>query len=427
MKNTTKSVSNNSSKSTSRDERSQKNSSQNKQKSRSSDRFEERSNQRPSSRSASGRTASAHNSTRSSNSEEKRSDSRIKPSRGNHSNSLNFKESDSRKPNQKPQKSFIKQSATKKESSHQNSEGNLPKEHSPQNSKPHVEGEKLQKVLARAGMGSRREIESMISEGRISVDGKISTLGDRVTVTENIKIRVDGHIVSLKTPEQTICRVIAYYKPEGEICTRSDPEGRPTVYSRLPKIVNGRWIAVGRLDINTSGLLLFTNDGELANRLMHPSNQIEREYSVRVFGEVTDEIKRTVTTNVQLEDGPASFKRLAEAGGEGINKWYNVVLTEGRNREVRRIWEAVDLQVSRLIRIRYGDIQLPNRLPRGGWEELDLTSVNYLRELVQLSSETGTKLNLQKDKKRIKTGQIRRAVQRHTTAASNNRRRRIAQ
>ncbi|SET49627.1 ribosomal large subunit pseudouridine synthase B [Thorsellia anophelis DSM 18579] len=292
-----------------------------------------------------------------------------------------------------------------------------------QQSKPHPDSEKLQKVLARAGLGSRREVESIIEAGRVSVDGKIAHLGERVIITPELKIRVDGKVISIKEPDQEKCRILIYYKPEGEICTRHDPEGRPTVYERLPKISHGRWIAVGRLDINTSGLLLFTNDGELANRLMHPSNEIEREYSVRVFGEVTDEKKRLVTKGVQLEDGPASFKRLTPAGGEGINQWYNVVLTEGRNREVRRIWEAVELQVSRLIRIRYGNIHLPTRLPRGGWQEMTIPDVNYLRELVQLPKEAQGKINLDQDKKKLKTGQIRRAVQRHGKLTTVNPRR----
>ncbi|EHC40118.1 Pseudouridine synthase RsuA, partial [Salmonella enterica subsp. enterica serovar Alachua str. R6-377] len=245
--------------------------------------------------------------------------------------------------------------------------------------------EKLQKVLARAGHGSRREIESIIEAGRVSVDGKIATLGDRVEVTPGLKIRIDGHLISVKESAEQICRVLAYYKPEGELCTRNDPEGRPTVFDRLPKLRGARgarwiavgfmrgarWIAVGRLDVNTCGLLLFTTDGELANRLMHPSREVEREYAVRVFGQVDESKLRDLSRGVQLEDGPAAFKTIKFSGGEGINQWYNVTLTEGRNREVRRLWEAVGVQVSRLIRVRYGDIPLPKGLPRG-WTELDL-------------------------------------------------------
>ena len=201
--------------------------------------------------------------------------------------------------------------------------------------------EKLQKVLARAGHGSRREIEAIIEAGRVSVDGKIATLGDRVEIVPGLKIRIDGHLISVKESAEQICRVLAYYKPEGELCTRNDPEGRPTVFDRLPKLRGARWIAVGRLDVNTCGLLLFTTDGELANRLMHPSREVEREYAVRVFGRVDENKLRDPSRGVQLEDGPAAFKTIKFTGGEGINQWYNVTLTEGRNREVRRLWEAV--------------------------------------------------------------------------------------
>ncbi len=281
--------------------------------------------------------------------------------------------------------------------------------------------EKLQKVLARAGHGSRREIEAMIEAGRVSVDGKIATLGDRVEVTPALKIRIDGHLISVKESVEQICRVLAYYKPEGELCTRSDPEGRPTVFDRLPKLRGARWIAVGRLDVNTCGLLLFTTDGELANRLMHPSQEVEREYAVRVFGQVDDNKVRELARGVQLEDGPAAFKTIRFSGGEGINQWYNVTLTEGRNREVRRLWEAVGVQVSRLIRVRYGDIPLPKGLPRGGWTELDLAQTNYLRELVGLPPETASKVAVEKDRRRMKANQIRRAVKRHSQTAGGPR------
>ena len=278
--------------------------------------------------------------------------------------------------------------------------------------------EKLQKVLARAGHGSRREIESIIEAGRVSVDGKIATLGDRVEIVPGLKIRIDGHIVSVKASAEQICRVLAYYKPEGELCTRSDPEGRPTVFDRLPKLRGARWIAVGRLDVNTCGLLLFTTDGELANRLMHPSREVEREYAVRVFGEIDDSKVRQLARGVQLEDGPAAFKTIKFTGGEGINQWYNVTLTEGRNREVRRLWEAVGVQVSRLIRVRYGDINLPKGLPRGGYAELDLAQTNYLRQLVELKPETESKVAVEKDRRRMKANQIRRAVKRHGQTSS---------
>jgi len=293
----------------------------------------------------------------------------------------------------------------------------------PKNALDSTEGqsEKLQKVLARAGHGSRREVEAMIQAGRVSVDGKISTLGDRVEVTGGTKIRLDGHVLSVMESQDTVCRVLAYYKPEGELCTRSDPEGRPTVFDRLPKMRGSRWIAVGRLDVNTSGLLLFTTDGELANRLMHPSREVEREYAVRVFGQVDDEKIKQLSRGVQLEDGPAAFRSIKFQGGEGLNQWYNVTLTEGRNREVRRLWEAVGVQVSRLIRVRYGDLNLPKGLPRGGYKELDLPDINYLRTLVDMTEETVSKLPVERDRRRVKANQIRRAVKRHTQVAPTRR------
>lgn len=245
--------------------------------------------------------------------------------------------------------------------------------------------EKLQKILARSGHGSRRELEAKIAAGRVSVNGVVATLGERVEA--DAKVRIDGHEVNIKPLEDLVCRVLMYHKPEGELCTRKDPEGRPTVYDRLPRMQGARWVAVGRLDVNTSGLLLFTTDGELANRLMHPAHQIEREYAVRVFGEVTDEMLKTLSKGVTLEDGPAAFKEIKRGGGEGINQWFNVMLTEGRNREVRRLWESQGVQVSRLIRVRYGSIKLEQGLPQSGWGELTLEQVNYLRKLVQLPPE----------------------------------------
>ena len=270
----------------------------------------------------------------------------------------------------------------------------------------------------------RREIEAKIEAGHVSVDGKIATLGDRVEIVPGLKIRIDGHLISVKESAEQICRVLAYYKPEGELCTRNDPEGRPTVFDRLPKLRGARWIAVGRLDVNTCGLLLFTTDGELANRLMHPSREVEREYAVRVFGQIDDDKLRQLARGVQLEDGPAAFKTIKFTGGEGINQWYNVTLTEGRNREVRRLWEAVGVQVSRLIRVRYGDILLPKGLPRGGYTELDLAQTNYLRELVELAPETSSKVAVEKDRRRMKANQIRRAVKRHSQMGNNNNNRR---
>ena len=277
-----------------------------------------------------------------------------------------------------------------------------------------AEGEKLQKVLARAGQGSRREIESIIAEDRVSVDGKIATLGDRINVNSGVKVRIDGNLINLTQAQKEVCRVLMYYKPEGELCTRHDPEGRATVFDRLPRLTGARWIAVGRLDINTSGLLLFTTDGELANRLMHPSREVEREYSVRVFGVVDDAMLNRLKKGVQLEDGPANFKEIKFVGGVGMNQWFDVTLMEGRNREVRRLWESQGIQVSRLIRIRYGNIKLMKNLPRGGWQEMELADVNYLRELVGLPPETETKLDMNKQRRKPKTGKIRKAVKRYS-------------
>ncbi|GIU09141.1 MULTISPECIES: 23S rRNA pseudouridine(2605) synthase RluB [Shewanella] len=274
--------------------------------------------------------------------------------------------------------------------------------------------EKLQKVLARAGHGSRREMEAWIAAGRVSIDGEIAGLGDRIEA--DAKIRIDGRAISLKSAEDVICRVLAYHKPEGEICSRKDPEGRPTVFDRLPKVRDSRWVAVGRLDINTSGLLLFTSDGELANRLMHPSNEVDREYAVRTFGEIPEATVQRLRTGVMLEDGPAQFDSIKPAGGEGMNQWWHVCLREGRNREVRRLWESQEVQVSRLIRIRYGMVELPKSLPRGGWVELPMEQVNYLRKLAGLEPETRTMLAADKHsvaRAQVKSAKIRRAVRKH--------------
>jgi len=272
--------------------------------------------------------------------------------------------------------------------------------------------EKLQKVLARAGKGSRRAMEEVISAGRVSIDGKVAYLGDRVTGKEQIKI--DGHLVTIVDTEEQLCRVLIYNKPEGEMCTRKDPEGRPTVFDRLPPLDGERWVAVGRLDINTSGMLLFTTDGELANKLMHPSQQIEREYAVRVFGEIDEAMLQRLRAGVKLEDGMAKFNSITYRGGEGRNHWFHVVLTEGRNREVRRLWESQEVQVSRLIRVRYGDLEMHRQLPLGGWAELPLKDVNYFRQLVGLPPETKSKVKV--DEKSIdnaKNRRIRRSVKKH--------------
>jgi 23S rRNA pseudouridine2605 synthase len=244
--------------------------------------------------------------------------------------------------------------------------------------------EKLQKVLARAGLGSRREMERWIDSGRVSVNGKIVGLAERVT--ENDVIRVDGNVVAKQKMQQRRCRVLAYHKPVGEVTSRDDPEGRSTVFDRLPAMSGGRWIVVGRLDISTSGLLLFTTDGELANRLMHPSYTVEREYAVRVMGEVQKETLERLRSGVELEDGPAHFDEIVDVGGEGVNHWYHVKLSEGRNREVRRLWESQGVTVSRLMRVRYGNITLQRHLRPGRWEELNEQQVRELRASVGLET-----------------------------------------
>ena len=256
--------------------------------------------------------------------------------------------------------------------------------------------EKLQKVLARAGIGSRREMERWIEQGRVKVNDKVATIGDRVSDKDNIK--VDNKFISQRRT-QVQQRVIAYHKPVGEVCTRDDPEGRTTIFKNLPKLKSGRWISVGRLDLNTSGLLLLTTDGELANKLMHPSSEIEREYAVRILGEASPEIIKELKTNVPLDDGDAHFIDVKAAGGQGANHWYHVILKEGRNREVRRLWEYFGFAVSRLMRIRYGDIKLERRVRPSKSE--DLTG----KEMIALYKSVG--LNYvaaepKKDKSRFK-------------------------
>ncbi|MBE0463971.1 MAG: 23S rRNA pseudouridine(2605) synthase RluB [Halomonadaceae bacterium] len=244
--------------------------------------------------------------------------------------------------------------------------------------------EKLQKVLARAGLGSRREMETAISDGRVKVNSQVAKLGDRVENRD--KVSFDDRPVTLRPENEAPRRVIMYNKPEGELCTRKDPEGRRTVFERLPRLKGERWIAIGRLDINTSGLLLFTTDGELANRLMHPSTQVEREYAVRVMGEVKREHIVAMVDGVMLEDGPARFTDVQEFGGEGINTWFHVVILEGRNREVRRLWESQELTVSRLKRVRYGNIFIDKRAKAGEWVELSQDEVDDLATLANLEA-----------------------------------------
>lgn len=238
-----------------------------------------------------------------------------------------------------------------------------------------AEGERIQKVLAAAGYASRREVEEWIVAGRVSVNGMPSFLGQKIVPGD--KVKVNGRLINVRFAERA-ARVLVYHKPEGEIVSRDDPAGRPSVFDRLPALRRGRWIAIGRLDFNTSGLLLFTDNGELANRMMHPRYELDREYAVRLLGELSEEQMKQLVEGVQLEDGPARFGSIREEGGEGSNRWYRVTISEGRNREVRRMFEALGLTVSRLMRVRYGSVDLPRRLKRGMYEEMAYELVQKL-------------------------------------------------
>ncbi|MCW8830001.1 MAG: pseudouridine synthase [Gammaproteobacteria bacterium] len=256
--------------------------------------------------------------------------------------------------------------------------------------------ERAQKALSRMGFGSRREIERWIERGQVKVNGEKIKLGAKVE--EGDRAEFHGKRIIIRAAKAEV-RVLVYNKPVGEVCSRKDEEGRKTVFDHLPKLTNSRWVSIGRLDINTSGLLLFTNNGELANRMMHPSHEIEREYAVRVRGEVTlDKIKQ-LKKGVELEDGSAHFDEIVDAGGQGSNHWYHVVLREGRNREVRRLWEAVDVTVSRLMRVRYGEIHLPKSLRQGKTMDLEQPEVKQLMESVGLElDEQG--IRKEQDRKR---------------------------
>jgi len=267
-----------------------------------------------------------------------------------------------------------------------------------------MQTERIQKALSRMGLGSRREIERWVEEGLIRVNGNIATPGQAVKAGD--KVSYKNKRIEIKPIEELRTRVLAYHKPEGEVTTRKDEEGRRTVFESLPRLKTARWVAIGRLDINTTGLLLFTNDGELANRLMHPSHEIEREYAVRVLGEVSPEILKQLTEGVMLEDGMAHFEKIIDAGGQGANHWYHVVLKEGRTREVRRLWEHFDFKVSRLIRVRYGDIEQSRAVRQGKFRELTDT------EVTQLSASVGLT--------RINKGKIEESRRRKFTSATIN-------
>lgn len=271
--------------------------------------------------------------------------------------------------------------------------------------------EKLQKVLARAGLGSRRELETWIEAGRVTVNGQVATLGDRVELYDEIK--VDNKLMNIDDSYEQPTRIMLYNKPEGEICTRHDPIGRRTVFSSLPRLNGSRWVSVGRLDIKTEGLLLLTNNGEVANRMMHPSYEFEREYAVRVFGQVDSDILKNLREGVELEDGMAHFERIIDSGGSGQNHWYYVVIKEGRKREVRRLWESQEVQVNRLIRVRFGDIQLPRSLRPGQWLELPEETTDGIMVSVGLEANAGIprrkvrKSNFIRSKQRMRARELR--------------------
>lgn len=261
------------------------------------------------------------------------------------------------------------------------------------------EGERIQKVLARGGLASRREIERWITEGRLKINGVVVTQGTHLKTGDYLQL--NDRVVHWEKFERQPTRVLIYHKPTGEIVSRNDPQGRPTIFANLPKLDTSRWISVGRLDVNTSGLLLVTNNGELANKLMHPSTEVEREYAVRILGEVPDDKIELLKQGVQLEDGLAKFDQIYFMGGEGANKWYHVVVSEGRNRLVRRLWEAQNVVVSRLMRVRYGPVVLSDGLRTGKCYELDKKELDLLFEFAGLEVETTSIVKT--EKKDVKT------------------------
>jgi len=261
---------------------------------------------------------------------------------------------------------------------------------------------KLHKVLADAGLGSRRDMEEMIIAGRVSVNGEPAHIGQRILPTD--QVRINGKLIQRKVSQRPP-RVLVYHKPAGEIVSHNDPEGRPSVFERLPTMKAAKWLAVGRLDFNTEGLLLFTTSGDLANRLMHPRYSIEREYAVRTLGELEEGMRQKLLSGIELEDGVAQFSRIADGGGEGINRWYRVTIGEGRNREVRRMFESIGLTVSRLIRTRYGALTLPRGLKRGRWEELDEHAVRDLLAVSGLEKMAGDKPGKTRDDRPNRQGE----------------------
>jgi 23S rRNA pseudouridine2605 synthase len=268
-----------------------------------------------------------------------------------------------------------------------------------EDTRPEPATERLQKVMAGAGLGSRRSLETRIGEGGVLVNGKKASLGRSVKADDRILFRQQEWLVVGATARH---RTLIYNKPEGELTTRADPQGRPTVFDRLPRVTGARWVAVGRLDINTTGLLLLTTDGELANAMMHPSKQVDREYVCRIRGQVTDEQVEKLQRGVQLEDGPARFSDIKRLPGSSANQWFQVTILEGRNREVRRLWEAVGCTVSRLKRVRYGAAKLPKGLRAGAWSEVSPREHCILREDVKLAASAG-QLTLQAMKSRGQT------------------------
>ncbi len=264
--------------------------------------------------------------------------------------------------------------------------------------------ERVQKALARMGFGSRREIERLISEQKIRINGQLAKPGDHVKAGDKINIGNRRVVISSEVGR---IRVLIYNKPEGEICTQKDDEGRPTVFESIGKLQTGRWISVGRLDINSSGLLLFTNYGELANHLMHPSHEIEREYAVRVQGKVTDDIVKRLLKGVELEDGFLKFDSITDGGGQGANHWYNVIIKEGKNREVRRLWQSQDIRVSRLIRVRYGNLTLPRTLKLGRKVELSLDEIKALFDFVRLEWPASRDEEIKKRSNKAKSASIK--------------------